>query len=154
MGKLRRPLQIIPAAMDGEFLQEVLDELDTARTITKHERRKFARHLHRCLRVVLIVSEVGGEVAFVVATRNVSQGGVCFLHRQMMYSGEQCKLVFPLQEGKHLLVPARTIRCQHIRGVLHEIGVRFTRPLGLNEFSQLVKQGEESLEPYLKEAVR
>ncbi len=80
-------------------------------------------------RVVLILRESAGEVAFMAASRNVSQGGACLLHRQMLYPAEQCRLVLPLPENRHLLIRARIVRCRFIQGILHEIGVRFDRPI-------------------------
>lgn len=142
MNRPSKPMQVVPAPMTGQFLKEVLDELDTAKAPTRHERRKYDRLGHRSLRAVLIVSEGGRDVGFFVATRNLSRGGACFLHRQMMYDDDQCRVILPLPDTKHLLVPARTVRCRHIRGMLHEIGVRFTRPLGAEELEGALRQGE------------
>lgn len=138
--------------MDEEFQATVLEELDKARRQTRCERRKYERIEHWCLRVVLILKEAGEGMAFVVATRNVSRGGVSLLHRQMMYAREPCTLFFPLQGGKHLLVPGHTVRCRHVRGVLHEIGVRFDRPLSAEELDAVLKEGRASVKPYMKRA--
>ena len=140
MSKLRKPLQVMPAPMDGEFLAEVLDELDKVRMAAAHERRKFTRQTHRSMNVVLIVKEAGGESAFMVATRNMSRGGTSILHRQMVYPGDRCRLVFPLPEGKRLLVSASIVRCRHVRGITHEIGVRFDRPITAGEMEDVLTQ--------------
>src|SRR5512137_1923192 len=98
MARLRSPLRVVPSPMEGEFLKEVMDELDKSKGIQQQERRKFARTGSRCLHIVLIVKESGGEVAFMAAARNVSQGGVCLLHRQMLYPAEQCRIAFLLSD--------------------------------------------------------
>lgn len=141
MSKLRKPLQVMPTPIDGEFLAEVLDELDQAKSVSLHERRKFGRQSHRSMNVVLIVKEAGGEIAFMVATRNISRGGVSILHRQMVYPAERCRLVFPLSGNKHLLVAAQIMRCRHVRGITHEIGVRFDRPISDEDMAEVLKDG-------------
>ena len=152
MARLRSPLRVIPSPMDGEFLKEVLDELDRAKSLQEQEKRKYERIGYRCLRIVLIVKESGGEVAFMAAARNVSQGGTCLLHRQMLYPAEQCRIVLPLPENKRLLVRARVVRCRFIRGILHEIGVRFERPIKPEELSEILRMGEESLNASVERA--
>jgi hypothetical protein len=145
MARLRNPLRVIPSPMQGEFLKEVLDELDRAKTLQQQERRKYQRIGYRCMRIVLIVKESGGEVAFMAAARNVSQGGVSLLHRQMLYPAEQCRIVLPLPDNRSLLVRARVMRCRFIQGILHEIGVRFERPIKPEELGEILRMGEDSL---------
>lgn len=144
MTRLRNPLRIIPTPMEGDFLKVVLDELDKAKATQVHERRKHQRIAHRSLRVVLITKESGGEVGFMVASRNVSQGGACLLHRQMLYPAEKCRVVFPLSGNRHLLVRARVVRCRFIQGILHEIGIRFERPIKREELDDVLSMHDES----------
>jgi c-di-GMP-binding flagellar brake protein YcgR len=146
MTRLRHPLRVVPSPMEGEFLREVLDELDRARTLQGHERRKYKRADHRCLQVVLIVKESGGEAAFMAASRNISQGGVCLLHRQMLYPAERCRVVLPLQDNRRLLVRARVVRCRFIQGILHEIGLRFDCPIKPEELNEILGAGEDPLQ--------
>jgi hypothetical protein len=145
MPKPSGPLRVIPSPMEGEFLKQVLDELYRGRATQQHERRKQQRIVYRCLRMVLIVGEPEGEVAFIVASRNVSQGGTCLLHRQMLYPSEHCRVVFPLPENKHLLVRARVVRCRFIKGILHEIGVKFEHPIKPKELKEILRMSGDSL---------
>jgi hypothetical protein len=137
------PLRVIPSPMEGEFLKQVLDELDRAAAVQQHERRKHPRITHRCLRMVLILRESEGEVAFIVASRNVSQGGACLLHRQMLYPDEPCRIVLPLPDNKHILVRGRIVRCRFIKGILHEIGVAFEHRIKPEELKEILSMGEE-----------
>jgi hypothetical protein len=145
MARLRSPLRVIPSPMEGEFLKEVLDELDRNKGIQHQEKRKYTRTGYRCLQIVLIIKEAGGEVAFMAASRNVSQGGACLLHRQMLYPAEHCRLAFPLSDNRRLLVRARVVRCRFVQGILHEIGVRFERPIKPEELSEILRMDENAL---------
>jgi hypothetical protein len=140
MGISRKPLPVMPTPIDGEFLNEVLEELDSVRVDSRHERRKFSRQVYRSMNVVLIAKEAGGEIAFMAASRNLSRGGISILHRQMMYPKDRCRLVLPLQEGKRMLVSAQIVRCRHVRGITHEIGIRFDRPISASDLEDLRKQ--------------
>ena len=142
MRELCKPLQVMPSPIDGEFLAEVLDELDKIKQAAPSERRKFDRQSHRSMNVVLLVKEAGRERAFMVATRNISQGGASILHRQMVYAAQRCRLVFRLPDSKHLLVPSVIVCCRHVRGITHEIGVRFRRPISEDLLEEVLKQGE------------
>jgi hypothetical protein len=145
MAKLRSALRVVPSPMEGEFLKAVMDELDKSKGIQHQEKRKFSRLGYRSLQIVLIIKESGGEVAFMTAARNVSQGGVCLLHRQMLYPAEQCRIVLPLSGNKRLLVRGRVVRCRFIQGVLHEVGVRFDRPIQLAELNEILTMGKDLL---------
>jgi hypothetical protein len=141
MGSICKPLHVMPIPMDGAFLAEVLDELDKVKPSTPDERREFPRLIHRCLNVVLILNGAGGEIAFMVATRNISQGGASILHRQMLYPGERCRLVLPLPDSKHLLVLSEIVRCRHVRGLTHELGVRFNGPIAGDDLEKVLMHG-------------
>jgi hypothetical protein len=52
--------------------------------------------------------------------------------------------VLPLLGNKRLIVRARVVRCRFIQGVLHEIGVRFERPIKPDELSEILAMGEDS----------
>jgi len=149
----RKPLPVMPVAMDEGFLTAVLDELDGARDQWKHDRREYERTEHRRLNAVLIIREVGQDMAFMVGTRNVSRGGVSLLHRHMMHLGEPCTVAFPLRgDTRQFFVTGRAVHCRHVRGLLHEVGIRFDRPISEPDFQRILEQGRELLRPAAAQA--
>lgn len=134
--------------MDGDLLKEVLDELDDAENRSHPERRKYERIRYRCLNVALIIREVGHDVAFMVVTRNLSRGGVSLLHRHAMSPGQPCTVVFPMRDGpKQVFVTGRTARCRHVRGLLHEVGIRFDKPITESHLKRILERGRDLLKP-------
>jgi hypothetical protein len=58
-------------------------------------------------------------------TRNISAGGLAFLHRQALAVGQELEVDIPLLDRQVLCVEARVVRCRHVKGMVHEIGVEF-----------------------------
>ena len=77
----------------------------------------------------------GGSVAnYLVRTRNLSPTGIAFLHGSFVYTGTTCVLALHDKSGKIMGIDGRVVRCQHVRGHVHDIGVRFSAPIDLNQF--------------------
>lgn len=116
-------------------LRQILDRLDKAEAEGEHhsERRADPRLRYRVRHLVVHVNQGGAEVAFVVPSRNISRGGMAFLHRRMLHVDTPCRVQVMLPGGEWLRVTARVVRCQHVNGVLHEIGLQFDKPITLPE---------------------
>jgi len=79
-------------------------------------------------------------VNYLVRTRNLSPTGIAFLHGSFVYTGTGCVLALHDAQGKIVGVEGKVVRCQHVRGHVHDIGVRFSRPLDVKQF--LLATGE------------
>lgn len=118
----------------GRALDDVLNELD-AHGESRNSSREFVRWPHRLEKVFLKVRQPGGpEVVIRVACRNLSRGGIGIIHSAYLHPGSKCAVVLPhLTEGPKVLCGC-VVRCQHRRGVLHEIGIRFDTPIHVREY--------------------
>jgi hypothetical protein len=77
----------------------------------------------------------GGTInTFLVRPRNISREGMSFLHGGFVYPKSICTLSLMDLSGQTVQVPGRVIRCQHVRGHVHEIGVHFEQPIPLAQF--------------------
>src|SRR5690606_37388409 len=59
-------------------------------------------------------------------------------------------LVLPRLNGPPVVVPGRVVRCRHVAGVIHELGIQFQRSIDLRE--HLAQDPEEPL--YTLESVK
>jgi CheY-like chemotaxis protein len=98
-------------------------------------RRDFTRwpFRHATIRVTLLQPS-GAEVNLKLACRNLSRGGVSLLHNAFVHPGSQVVVHLPRLAGGVKDCRGAVKRCQHRRGVLHELGIRFEEEVDLREF--------------------
>jgi CheY-like chemotaxis protein len=117
---------------------ELLAELERhdAESSQHRERRTEDRILYRSLAGLIVrMRHPGGTTAnYLVRTRNISNRGIGFLHGSFVYSGTSCTVVLRTLEGKAESVEGSVVRCHHLRGRIHDIGVRFAQPIRLRHF--------------------
>lgn len=138
----RKPQAIQSIKLAPAELKELLDELDGYGTERDEfsSRRQHARLRCRTEAVLVTIDQPGQRVAFSVPLRNISDGGAAFLHRSMLHNGTPCTFAVLLVGGGRMKVPAKVVRCRHIRGMIYEIGLKFDRAVDLR---QLVVEGTE-----------
>lgn len=114
-------------------LDELLDELDARDSSSVH--RSHARRKFRERSVSVVLSQPdGGEVTLKLAARNLSVGGVSLLHSAFVYPGTAIVVSLPRVNGKLQKVRGKVMRCDHLTGVIHEVGVKFDDPVNLHDF--------------------
>jgi len=137
----------------GEELDRLLDELDHAEGASEPDhRRGHARLWYRIPRLVMSVLDQSGRATPVtVACRNISRGGIAVLHRSFMYDGTRCELRLRHKLRGETPLCATVVRCRHVRGCVHEIGMRFEREIDVFDyvdFDPLAEQyAYEAVEP-------
>lgn len=89
-------------------------------------RRQHTRYSYQSPDVrVLITHPGGGNGRFIVCARNLSAGGMAFLHGGFLHTGTEVRLTLRLHTGKDQVVVGEVASCRHISRNLHEVGVRF-----------------------------
>ena len=78
----------------------------------------------------------GGTVGrYLIRPHNLSSRGMGFLNGAFVYPGTACAAVLPkLGNAGTRRVAGRAVRCRHVAGNVHEVGVQFEEPLDLTEF--------------------
>jgi len=140
-------------SVDGVLYQRLLAKLDENNSKGGTSAKRIFRRLgyaHAKL-CIHIESEGHNSRALVVATRNLSQGGVSVLHSNFMYNGTL--LTVDLINTKGEIVPRRgsVTRCEHRGGRVHEVGIKFEEEISLREFlspdSELLIHARERIDP-------
>lgn len=86
--------------------------------------------------VVVKLHHPGGSTAnYLVRPRNISQRGMGFLHGNFLYVGSRCSAQLHTRvAGTRITAEGKIVRCQHVRGHVHEVGMRFEQPIDVNLF--------------------
>ncbi|MEM9418226.1 MAG: PilZ domain-containing protein [Planctomycetota bacterium] len=104
--------------------------------------REYARHAinFRCMiRLAPPDKPDADHGTYVVHSRNISTGGLGFVHDQELHTGTRCTVALQPMRGKGMIVPARVAWCRSIRRELegittYDIGVQFDRPIDISPF--------------------
>ena len=99
------------------------------------ERRAHQRLPYEVDQVMVTVLHPGGTISsFLVSCRDLSVGGMSFMHRGFLYDGTHCKVHLPTLSGEEHTVCGRITRCLHRSGGMHEIGVCFSHEIDPRHF--------------------
>ena len=97
-------------------------------------------------RLIVRILHLGGSIAnYLVKARNISRSGIAFLHGSYLYDGTPCTINLPTTDGGYLAIDGRVVRCRHVSGNIHEVGLWFDAPISLQRL--LVKQTTPVDEP-------
>lgn len=109
------------------------------------ERRKHPRLEYREAEVPLVVEHPGGGGAWLlVCARNLSAGGLAFIHGGFLHVGSRCRLLLHRLNGERELIGGEVVNCRHLEGALHEFSVRFEHKIKLSEFVDELKPAAAS----------
>ncbi len=115
-------------------LQKLLEQFDHSQTKTTHPDREFVRWSYRVSAVDLVLEHTtGSKISLPVASRNISRGGISILHSSYIHTGNRCEIILQIPGGKAQAIPARIIRCAHITGRVHEVGIAFDEQISTKD---------------------
>lgn len=102
----------------------------------ENEMRRWTRHdYHLAIGLIATLKHPGGTIiTYLVRPRDLSSGGISFLHGAFVYPQTQCRFTLRGMDGLSMPVEGEVVRCRHVRGRIHEVGVRFNEPVDLQRF--------------------
>lgn len=117
-------------------LEELIAQLERDGAMnTRGSRRESRRWRAQAQKTVVIVQdESGARRSLVMAPRNLSTGGIGLLNGGFLHAGGSCVVVLRDVRGKAVQVAGKIVRCTHLRGTVHDIGVQFDRPVNPRDF--------------------
>jgi CheY-like chemotaxis protein len=117
-----------------------LDEVPAG--ATGRDRRRYKRWEYRRSDIAVLVQHPGGGTGrYLVCARNISAGGISFIHGGYLHPGSECRIVLPRRDGLPLPVTGIIVHCRHLEGCFHEIGIRFAQEL---DPASLLPQSEDA----------
>lgn len=128
--------------VQDKTLKKLLDQLnaqgmaDSEELSSEHaKKREFARWEFRKDAIEMQIEHPGGSTASIrVICRNLSRGGASVLHACFVHVGCACKVILPHLRRGPTAVPGKIVRCQHRGGVVHELGIAFSKPIRVRDF--------------------
>jgi len=128
--------------------RKLLDDVRSQRRPVEESHRAHERIEYNRSEVPLVVTHPNGEVArFLVCTRNISIGGLAFLHGGFLYPGCRCEITLPTVWGGKETLNGVIISCRHLQKHVHEFSVSFETLIDRRRFVTL--PGERPLESEL-----
>ena len=131
--------------------QQLLDELDQSQEIASDKfqpesnRRANTRYSYRKGDIPIVVEQPGGVITRLsVSPRNLSSGGIAFLHGGFLYVGSKCSLQLSAPATDPIVVSGEIVNCRHVDGILHEVSVKFDMPIDPGLFTRLNTVNTES----------
>lgn len=108
-----------------EALSESLDKEDT----TYCEKRSSLRRAVNRPAVLIQGTPKDIESRHEVYTRNLSRSGASVLHTAFLQSQVKCFMVVVSSDRVPITVQATVVRCVHVAGHIHDVGLRFATEL-------------------------
>ena len=123
------------ARLSDTARQEFLDRLDrsasterASRGIHRNNQRKDTRWTYRQSDIAVTVEHPAGGVSrLLLMSRNLSAGGISFLHSGFLYPGSRCQVALPRLDGEHHIANGSIVTCRHVQGLIHEVCIKFER---------------------------
>ncbi|MBB6428904.1 PilZ domain-containing protein [Algisphaera agarilytica] len=86
-------------------------------------------------KVALRVIHPGGQkTSHLVRSRNLSSGGMGFLHLSFLYPDTPCHIALQTRHGESVAMSGKVSWCRLVSGKSHEIGFRFDQMIQIDEF--------------------
>lgn len=131
--------------------EQLLDRLDRAAggaISPGAKKRKDPRLVYRQANIAVTVEHpAGGSSRLLVCARNLSAGGMAFVHGGFLYPGSACRICLPTTEGQNMIVAGTIVNCRHVQAALHEVSVRFARRLDPHRFlARIEPAGADAVE--------
>ncbi len=134
-----------PKALDTTRLrrdekQHVIDSLERGRASHRRfgaERRSPRLRCRGEEMAVRVLHPGGSQMIYNVTPRNISTGGMAFLHGAFLHPGSRCHIALRRLDGEMTLVTGCIVDCRHLHAHIHEAALRFDKPIELAAFAAL-----------------
>ncbi len=120
--------------------EALLDALDKSTGGAASSSRRVTRRWRYRNRIVVAINQAGSVQSYFVTPRNISTTGVAFVHGGYVHPGSKIAVALRNRDEKLCAHQGRVVRCVHVQGRLHEIGVEFASQINPKDF---VPPGDE-----------
>jgi len=124
--------------LDDEQVTDILDRLDaeTTNKAGSSFKREKTRYSYRKKGVVFHLQQPGSNSSspYLAPTRNLSEGGIAFLHGGFVHVGTRCAIQLIPTHGTWNNVVGTVMACNYLENNVHEVHVKFDHTIDLAEF--------------------
>jgi CheY-like chemotaxis protein len=118
-------------------LAKLHQELDANSVQGRFRRTHFRWSFHNTGVKIEMQQPGGVSTTLAYACRNLSGTGLGILHNAYVHLGTKCVVHLPAVSGGTVGIPSKVMRCRHVRGLVHEVGIAFLTPINIREFIAL-----------------
>lgn len=87
----------------------------------------------------------GASQRVLVSLRDISRGGLAMLYGNYVHKGTKCMFVVCDSQRKPVVTASgEVIRCNHVKGTVHDVGVKFDKPLPVDMLLKVTSSEPES----------
>ncbi len=125
--------------MDKAEVEKVLDAMDEHKgDNTESNLRTYERFTYRNSECVVHIKQPGAgtPVTYFCPTRNISEGGVSFLHGGFVYAGSEIRIQLISAFGAWQDVNGTVVSCDLVKAPIHEVCVRFDQLIDPGDYCQ------------------
>ena len=112
----------------------LLDSLDKASGGSAGSTKRGTKRWRYRNRILASIKQNGLAQTFYVSPRNLSSGGIAFLHGGYVHLGSPIAVAMRDKYDEVKTFRGRTTRCTHVKGRLHEVAVHFEAKLNPKDF--------------------
>jgi len=113
-------------------------EAGTARGKDQRDKRKEPRWTYRDRPIAIVVEHPAGGISRYLATpRNISAGGLAFLHGGFLHKASKCRVELVRLDGKAIRLVGQVAACRHVEGLVHEVGLKFEQVIDPSHFVRI-----------------
>jgi CheY-like chemotaxis protein len=106
--------------------REILARLDRESTPDVEQLRNATRwHFREACVHVVVEHPSGGFSRIEVLAKDLSETGMAVLHGGFLHVGSECQVILRRHDGVEETLIAQVVRCRHVTGRIHEVGLRF-----------------------------
>lgn len=114
-------------------VQTVLAQLQIGALLSKSDRREYPRYPYLVGESMELQIE-GGQTRFIVRGRDLSGGGISFLHGTFLYSGQRCIITLRTINGEPVYMRGHIVDCRCVQDRIHVVAMQFDTRITIEEF--------------------
>lgn len=113
-------------------LSEKLDRDDPDLTSQRSHRRITYRKLSQ---IAVAIRQADGKWGkYVVRSRDLSSGGIGFIHGSYIHPGSECRVILKDCQGQVICLDGVVKCCELVEGTAHNVGVQFNEEIDIASF--------------------
>lgn len=130
----RKPGAAVPVRINEIRARALLDKIDQLPAPAGAERRNDERVAYRRACLIELTQPTGNVVKLRVPTRNLSRGGLAFLHNSYIHGGTRCCVHLVNTHNRPVRVEGTVTRCEYLESGIHHVSVCFQQPIDVKTF--------------------
>lgn len=124
--------------LSDEQWQELSSKLDVEDPCVIGQRRYERITYRRLAQIAVAIQRPNGEWAmYAVRSRDLSPGGIGFIHGSYIHTGCACRVILKDSHDHAVCLEGSVKRCELINGNAHHVGVQFEKEIELTDYIKI-----------------